>query len=72
MTAHTLQDKRGRNANSQRPVDRLALVSVLGAAVCAALAAIVIMAPEAMSSLTAGTAVMYDAMIWMAEICRFD
>lgn len=72
MTAQTLQNKRLRNGHAKRPVDRLALISVLGAAVCSTLAAIVIMAPEAMSYLTAGTAVMYDAMIWMAEICRFD
>ncbi len=68
MTAQTLHN----GGAEKRPADRLALFSALGAAFCAGLAAVVVLAPDAMSLLTAGTAVMYDAMIWMAEICRFD
>ena len=72
MAQRTLVSHAPPIARLKRPTDRLSLFSVSGAAACTGLAALVILSPDVGSILTNGTAVMYDAMIWMAEICRFD
>lgn len=56
----------------QKRIDTLVGGSLLGVAVSIGLGVAVLVSPEFNAVLAGGSASLYDAAIWMAEMCRFD